>query len=744
MKTNILRTSCFVLAAAAFAATQSPAAETHAESAESAESTPSTVSTPSTPSSAVLFQRHGASIVEVAWFLQVDGELRPPPTIEPYCDAVFCKDPDDLIEEARPVPLPGFVLAPDRVLTADPMLRTACVARVEIRVPDRPGEPILAHPVASYPDRHALLLATETPIPGAKPLEFAPAGRTPDKLLFLTVARDDDGLLIAELEKGDPTDRTFYPESKLETVGAASHALVLGTNGAPVGVTFRDELPIDPAPFAPPADWTSAAADAGEREAADLERALARSILPVFVRLDPRAQEEGGGGGRYSFDEIDLWGVVLAGDRVLVPTPLAENSIARLDKIEATLADGAKAKLSFVGALKDQDAIVASFEGGALPAGVEAVRLAEEPVAAWRLRPLLEADVEVHGDAVRVRARRFLPGFEAVRGGAVAIETETDRAPVFSPDGRLVQLRVERRRDSGDTAWSGERLAALAAGREPFDPEIVPRTGKDRQRTAWFGVETQNLSKEVAREKKALGWIGDRYGHYSDGPSTSGALVSHVYPGSPAAEAGVQEGDILLYARSPDGATRRGLEAGSYYSRYYDDDDRSTPWPTIGNGVDAAFGSFGIGATVVVEWLRDGALRSAELAVRPAPPHFRTATRARAKDLGLIVADATFEVREYFKLEEGETGVVVTKCKHGSPAAIAGLRPYELVTKLDGEPVADARGFLEMSKGLDSFTLTVRRLTETRIVRISRKAAAPAGDAPEAETAEPDNEGDNQ
>ena len=367
-----------------------------------------------------------------------------------------------------------------------------------------------------------------------------------------------------------------------------------------------------------------------------------------------------------------------------------------------------------------------AFEGGALPVGVEPVRLAEEPVAAWRLRPLLEAAVEVRGDAVRVRARRFLPDFEIVRGGAVAIETESDRAPVFSPDGRLVQLRAARRRDSGDTAWSGERLAALAAGKEPFDPEIVPRTGKDRQRTAWFGVETQRLSKEVAREKKALGWISeDRYDPYSDGPSTAGALVSHVYPGSPAAEAGVEEGDILLYVRSPDGATRRNLEAGRSYS-YYDDEDRITPWPTIGNGVDASFGSFGIGAPVVVEWLRDGALRRAELAVRAAPPHFRTATRARAKDLGLIVADATFEVREYFKLEEGETGVVVTKCKHGSPAAIAGLRPYELVTKVDGEPVADARSFLETVKGRDSFTLTVRRLTATRVVRISRKAAAPA------------------
>ena len=165
-----------------------------------------------------------------------------------------------------------------------------------------------------------------------------------------------------------------------------------------------------------------------------------------------------------------------------------------------------------------------------------------------------------------------------------------------------------------------------------------------------------------------------------------------------------------------------------------DDDDEGgggAPWPAIGGGIDAVFESFGIGEPVVLQWLRDGGLHEASMSVQLAPPTFATATRARSKDLGLIVADATFEVREYFKLEEGETGVVVTKCKHGSPAAVAGLRPYELVTKVDGEPVADARSFLETVKGRDSFTLTVRRLTATRVVRISRKAAAPAEAGPD-------------
>ena len=83
------------------------------------------------------------------------------------------------------------------------------------------------------------------------------------------------------------------------------------------------------------------------------------------------------------------------------------------------------------------------------------------------------------------------------------------------------------------------------------------------------------------------------------------------------------------------------------------------------------------------------------------------------------MADATFEVREYYKLADDEAGVVVTKCKNGSPAAIAGLRPFELVTKVDDEPVADARAFLEATKGRETLTLTVRRLTATRVVRVS-------------------------
>ena len=506
---------------------------------------------------------------------------------------------------------------------------------------------------------------------------------------------------------------------------------------------------------------------------AALEARLARAYLPVFLRLDPKAQEERQGRGSYSSydeddddegggDEKDLVGAVFAGGRVMIPSGAGAGEIARLDKIEATLPDGTKVPLRFEGALKDYQVVVASFEGG-VPAGVEPLEAAAGPVEKHFLEPALAADVEKRGDSIRIRASHVrLDSFDVGRDDRVFAVSEDD---LFDADGRILQWATERRR--GGSRWrsdtdrlNGALLADFAAGRLAFDPEIVPRKGKDRIRVAWFGADLQTVTKEVAREKKALAWLGTKRDREVD---TRGALVSHVYPGSAAERIGVKEGDILLFARSEDGSVRRAIESRESYGDSIDWEEiyeqapvqlferiPITPWPAVGDGADAVLTSFGIGNAVGVEWLSDGAFRQAEFTVEVAPPSYRTATRARSKALGVIVADATFEVREYYKLADDETGVVVTKCKNGSPAAIAGLRPFELVTKVDDEPVADARAFLEATKGRETLTLTVRRLTATRVVRVSLRPEdnvpaadpdAPAFDDPADAAPAPEGEG---
>lgn len=705
---------------------------------------------------AALHDKFGASFVEVAWRLKRDEEGRSPmrsiPYLCPNCGGIHYHNAESLLNENRAFATPGFALAADRFLAYDPKFRASGVERVEIRLPDEPGKAWTARAVASYPEQGALLLATDEPLPGVEPLAFAAAGRMPDQPAFFFVARED-GMLTAGVRTKSANDFTRYPGIGRDYVEGVANALLLNASNEAVTVSFQGRYEVGKGCFDPPADWTAAEPDAAEKQAAALEARLARAYLPVFMRLDPKSQEERNNArsGYYSSyddddedesgggDEKDLVGAVFAGGRVMIPTGAGASEIARLDKIEATLPDGTKAPLKFEGALKDYQVVVASFEGG-VPAGVEPLEAAEGPIERRFLQPALAADVEKRADAIRVRAGHVvLDDFNVGRDDRVRAVSEDD---LFDADGRILQWATERRR--GGSRWSashdflnGDLLAAFAAGKLPCDPEIVPRKGKDRVRVAWFGADLQSVTKEIAKEKKATAWLGSKRDREVD---TRGALVSHVYPGSAAERIGVKEGDILLFARSEDGSVRRAIESRDGYGESFDWDevyerasvsmfDRipMTPWPAVGQGADAVLASFGIGSKIGVEWLSDGAFRQAEMTVEVAPPNYRTATRARSKALGVIVADATFEVREYYKLADDETGVVVTKCKNGSPAAIAGLRPFELVTKVDDRPVADARAFLEATKGRETLSLTVRRLTKTRIVRVSLSATEDDG-----------------
>ena len=733
MKSKLSALLAFALVSSSVSAAEAPAAPEKPAALAAVERT------------AALHDRFGASFVEVAWKLRRDEEGRSPARSMPYrcpnCGGIHYRNLDSLISENRSYAVPGFALAADRFLSYDPRFRTSGVERVEIRLPAEPGRSWPARAVASYPEKGALLFATDEPLPGVEPLSFAAAGAMPDEPSFFFVARED-GMLTTGVRSRSANDFTRFPALGRDYVKGVENALLVNASNEAVTVSFRDRFEVGKDGFEAPSDWTAAEPDASEKAAAALEARLARAYLPVFLRLDPKSQEERQGRGmRYSYDdddddggdgdEKDRVGAVFAGGRVMIPTGAGAGEIARLDKIEATLPDGTKVPLRFEGALKDYAIVVAAFENG-VPEGVEPLEPAEGPVESRYLQPAFSADVEKRGDAIRIRVGYdVLDSFDVGRDDRIRAAAEDD---LFDADGRIVQWAADRRRGgsrwSADHDWlNGALLADFAAGRLPVDPEIVPRKGKDRVRVAWFGADLQPVTKEVAREKKALAWLGTKRDREVD---TRGALVSHVYPGSAAEKIGVKEGDILLFARSDDGSVRRAIEKTDGYGESIDWEEiyeqapvqlferiPVTPWPGVGEDADAVLTSFGIGNRIGVEWLSDGAFRQAELDVEVAPPSYRTATRARSKALGVIVADATFEVREYYKLADDETGVVVTKCKNGSPAAIAGLRPFERVTKVDDEPVADARAFLEATKGRETLTLTVRRLTATRVVRVS-------------------------
>jgi len=166
----------------------------------------------------------------------------------------------------------------------------------------------------------------------------------------------------------------------------------------------------------------------------------------------------------------------------------------------------------------------------------------------------------------------------------------------------------------------------------------------------YLGVAVQPLTPELA---KAFGLEKD-----------DGALVAAVQPGSPAAEAGLRRGDVIIeYDGKPIGEI-----------------------PELPRLVAAT----PIGKEVAMKILREGQpqtlsvkigeLREEEVAAREGEG------RTEKTELGLRLEELTPELAQRLGVERRE-GVVITAVQPGSPAAEAGLRPGDLVVEVNRQKV---------------------------------------------------------
>ncbi|HQZ38087.1 MAG TPA: DegQ family serine endoprotease [Vicinamibacterales bacterium] len=170
---------------------------------------------------------------------------------------------------------------------------------------------------------------------------------------------------------------------------------------------------------------------------------------------------------------------------------------------------------------------------------------------------------------------------------------------------------------------------------------------------AKLGVTVQPVTPEIAT---SLGLAEAR-----------GGLVSEVEPGGPAERAGVRQGDVIVAIDGQpveDANALRNQVAGT------------EP-----------------GATVKVDVLRDGHRESlsARLAERVPSGDEKAATNGRGGEgefgLGLTLAPLTPPLRDQLELPRGADGLVVTDVDPEGAAAEAGIRPGDLIEKVDGRDV---------------------------------------------------------
>jgi len=179
----------------------------------------------------------------------------------------------------------------------------------------------------------------------------------------------------------------------------------------------------------------------------------------------------------------------------------------------------------------------------------------------------------------------------------------------------------------------------------------------------WLGVLIQDVTHELA---ESFGMRRPR-----------GALVAKVLPNSPAQQADLQVGDIILEF---DGKTV----------------SHSSDLPPI-------VGSTRVERRVPVEILRKGKSRTLNVMIAELPEEeMALAGVARPgtavdRRLGMAVADLTPEQREELDLEE--EGVLVRRVEEG-PSARAGIRQGDVILMINNIPVKDSAQFKELVEDL--------------------------------------------
>lgn len=231
--------------------------------------------------------------------------------------------------------------------------------------------------------------------------------------------------------------------------------------------------------------------------------------------------------------------------------------------------------------------------------------------------------------------------------------------PTFDTEGRVIGINTAIFSPTGGNVGIGFAIPSNLA-RDVIDQ--LRETGEVRR--GWLGMRIQVVTPDIA---EAVG-LDD----------ATGALVADVTPGSPAAEAGLRQGDVILRFRDQTVDQMRAL-------------------PRL---VAAA----PIGEAASVEILRDGERQTVSVEIgRLATDEAPVAEVAPPADpetlLGAEVAALTPELRGRFGLDDTVQGVVVVRIVGDGPALERGLRPGDVIQRVGAVQV---RSPAELEEALDA------------------------------------------
>ena len=223
--------------------------------------------------------------------------------------------------------------------------------------------------------------------------------------------------------------------------------------------------------------------------------------------------------------------------------------------------------------------------------------------------------------------------------------------PTFDLNGRVVGVNTAIYSPNGGSVGIGFAIPAKTA------KETVASLIKNGSVTrGWLGVSIQPVDEDIKSALKLK--------------EAKGALIAEVMPGTPAARAGLADGDLIQKLNGRDLADPRDLT-------------RSISALPPGEKARLTVLRGGVQKDIVVTL----GGRDAERQVASAPPSSQ-GEDILSGDAGVRVAELNDAARQQYRIPQTVSGVVVTAVKPGSPGEAAGLEPGVVILQVDGEPVA--------------------------------------------------------
>lgn len=647
----------------------------------------------------------------------------------PNCGRFHGDEAGEALKEKRALSWVGLLVAADEVVVMDPQLDASFVDSWHV---SKGGSKVDATLAGISLSRNAIRLHLAKPLPATKPLlHFAESGE-PAGALFSSEESVNWAYVFQPLGGG-----MLCSEDGQWQLSCPAGSLVLDIKGQVLGFSTSESLDSAGAWRRHPSSWDWIGTEAYQSLMKELSSRLSRSILTAHLRMRPLPVKKGRNGmdmdERQDSTQAPVAALVLTPTRVMLLVDLAPRLTARLESVELET-EGRSIPATFL-ASSSQYGVLLVEPQSPLP---QSVVLSTVPWSGLvgALLPAARLRFATGGTTARLEHRRISTLKHGYLGMPVPELSTNDDAPfIFDLNGALVGFPVSSRSTTQRNRWesNSQRFYLHASALTPYlgeltalsDSNNVPVSAQDARRKPWLGVGLQMMDEELARSSGTLEILQK---------GEPGALVTHIYPESPAARMKLQVGDVVLRIHPAGEPMPLKVELegvpfadGSFPWDKYDQlpeayyDQIPEPWQRADGRLMESLRDIGFGRVCTLDFIHAGHLCSAEFTIESGPADYESMPQESFPGLGLGLKELSYDTRHYLQLDATASGLIAASVQPGGLASVAGIKPYEVLVSANEKPLKTAADLKEVLASQSHIALVVRRLHQTRIVVIEQK-----------------------